>query len=129
MRFKTSAGWQRWVTVGFWDKEIWDYYGYTTFTGGEVDVDYVKVNSYIKEFQFQVIFKRLSADLPAPSIKQLSFVVSDSRTTTNANITSIVADNPPEIYYDTEFIYQYDVDPIIGKSICSPSSFMREAIS
>lgn len=122
MRFKLNDVWQRWVTVGFWDKEIWDYYGYTTFTGGKVDVDYVKVYSYIKEFQFQVLFKRSDLSIPAPSIKQLSFVVSDSRTTDNTNITNIVADNPPEIFYDTEFIYQYGVDDEIGGSICSPSS-------
>ncbi|MCK5906583.1 MAG: T9SS type A sorting domain-containing protein, partial [Flavobacteriales bacterium] len=121
MRFKTSAGWQRWVTVGFWDKEIWEYYGYTTFTGGKVYVDYVKVSSYIKEFQFKVLFLRKSTDIPAPSIKQLSFVVSDTRTTANLNITDIVNDNPPEIFVDTDFIYQYDV-PTIGKDICSPST-------
>jgi len=122
MRFKNTAGWQRWVTVGFWDKEIWEYYGYTTFSGGKVDVDYVKINSYINEFQFQVIFKRTSTDIPAPSIKQLSFIVSDSRTTDNVNIANIVADNPPAIFYDTDFIYQYAVDDDIGGSICSPSS-------
>ena len=122
MRFKTSAGWQRWVTVGYWDKEIWDYYGYTSFSGGKVSVDYVKVFSYIKEFQFKVLFLRKSTDIPAPSIKQLSFVVSDTRTTANLNITDIVNDNPPAIYYDTEFIHQYSVDDEIGGSICSPSS-------
>ena len=122
MRFKTSGGWQRWVTVGFWDKEIWDSYGDTSFSGGKVSVDYVKVYSYIKEFQFKVLFLRKSIDTPAPSIKQLSFVVSDTRTTANLNITDIVNDNPPAIYYDTEFIHQYSVDDVIGGSICSPSS-------
>ncbi|MCK5774614.1 MAG: T9SS type A sorting domain-containing protein [Bacteroidales bacterium] len=122
MRFKTSDGWQRWVTLGFWDKEIWDNYGYTKFTGGIVYTDNVKVYTYIKEFQFQVLFKRNDLNTPAPSIKQLSFVVSDSRTTANLNITEIVADNPPAIYYDTEHIYQYGVDDAIGGRICSPSS-------
>jgi hypothetical protein len=122
MRFKVNDTWQRWITVGYWDKEIWEEYGYTTFSGGKVSVDYVKVDSYIKEFQFKVLFLRKSTDIPAPSIKQLSFVVSDTRTTANLNITDIVNDNPPAIYYDTEHIYQYDVDDEIGGSICSPSS-------
>ena len=122
MRFKTSNGWQSWVTVGYWDKEIWSSYGSTTFTGGKVDIDYVKVYSYIKEFQFKVLFKRNNVDITAPSIKQLSFVVSDSKTTSNVDITKIVNDNPPEIFIDTEFIYQYSVDDEIGGSICSPTT-------
>ena len=122
MRFYSFGGWQRWVTVGYWDKQLWSTYGNTTFVGGKVDVDYVKLDAYVTKFQFQVLFKRNNVDIPAPSIRQLNFIASDSRTTANADIDYIVNQKPPAIFYDTQFIYQYGVDPVIGKSICSPSS-------
>ncbi|MEA1898266.1 MAG: C39 family peptidase [Bacteroidota bacterium] len=122
MRFKVNNLWQRWVTVGYWDKEIWPSYGYTTFTGGNVAIDYVKLDYYIKEFQFKVLFKRNSVGSEAPSVKQLGFFVSDSRTTDDVSVNTIVNDNPGAIYIPTEFIYQSAVDPVIGGSICSPAS-------
>lgn len=122
MRFKVNDQWQRWVTVGYWDRQIWADYGYTTFTGGEVDIDYVKLDYYIKEFQLKVLFKRNSVSSEAPSVKQLSFFVSDSRTTDDVSVVTIVNDNPEAIYIPTDFIYQSAVDPVIGGSICSPVS-------
>ncbi|MEN8137250.1 MAG: C39 family peptidase [Bacteroidota bacterium] len=122
MRFKVYNQWQRWVTVGYWDKEIWSSYGYTSFTGGNIAIDYVKLNEYISEFQFKVVFKRNSTNYAPPSIEQLSFFVSDSKTTDNLSLTDIYNDNPDEIFIPTDHIYQYDVDDEIGADICSPST-------
>ena len=122
MRFKMSDGWSDWVTVGFWDKYIWSYYGKTKFTGGKVSIDYVKLNEYIDEFQFKIEFKRTGTDLEPSSIKQFSFFVSDTRTTAYTDIDKLVNDNPPEIFIPTDFVYQYGVDPDIGGRICSPAT-------
>ncbi len=122
MRFNVNDHWQRWITVGYWDKEIWPDYGYTTFGGGKVSIDYVKLDYYIKEFQFKILFKRTNKDFAPPSVTQLSFFVSDSRTTDDISVVSIVNDNPEAIYIPTEFIYQMGVDDEIGGSICSPTS-------
>ncbi len=122
MRFPYGSTWSPWLTVGYWKNNIWSSYGTTSYGGGLVDVDYVKLNSYTKSWQFKVILKRTSADKPTPSIHKLAFVVSDSRTTSNVNITRIVNDNPAAIFQPTTFIYQYGVDPDIGGDICSPTS-------
>ncbi len=122
MRFKMSYSWSKWVTVGYWDKYIWTYYGSTVFDGGKVDIDYVKLDVYISEYQYKIEFKRTNPDFEPPSLKQLSFFVSDSRTTDQIIISQLVNDNPPEIFISTNFVYQYGVDPVIGKRICSPSS-------
>jgi len=66
--------------------------------------------------------KRQSPDHPSPTIDKLSFYTSDDRTTDNLNLTSIVNDDPPEIFCETSFVCQYNVDPEIGGSICSPTS-------
>ena len=122
MRFKIGDNWSKWVTVGFWDKYIWTYYGSTKFNGGKVAIDYVKLDLYVLEYQYKIEFKRTNPDFESASIKQLSFFVSDSRTTDAVNIDELVNDNPPEIFISTNFVYQYGVDPVIGKRICSPSS-------
>ena len=85
-------------------------------------IDNVKLNSYKNSWQFKIIMTRTTAEQPSPTIHNLSFFVSDSRTTSSVNITNIVNDNPAEIFIPTEFVYQYDVDPIIGGDICSPTS-------
>ena len=85
MRFEMSYGWSRWITVGYWDNYIWSTYGYTTFTGGKVSIDYVKLDSYIKNYQFKVTFKRNNLSYESPRIEQLSFFVSDLRSD-NADI-------------------------------------------
>jgi hypothetical protein len=122
MRFPYGATWSPWLTVGFWKSNIWSSYGLTSYGGGYVDIDYVKLNSYKNSWQFKIIMTRTTADQPSSTIHNLSFFVSDSRTTTSVNITNIVNDNPAEIFIPTEFVCQYDVDPVIGGDICSPTS-------
>jgi hypothetical protein len=122
MRFPYGATWSPWLTVGFWKSNIWSSYGLTSYGGGFVDIDYVKLNSYKNSWQFKIIMTRTTADQPSSTIHNLSFFVSDSRTTSSVNITNIVNDNPAEIFIPTEFVYQYGVDPVIGGDICSPTS-------
>lgn len=122
MRFPYGATWSPWLTVGFWKSNIWSSYGLTSYGGGLVDIDYVKLNSYKDSWQFKIIMTRTTADQPSSTLHTLSFFVSDSRTTTSVNITNIVNDNPAEIFIPTEFVCQYDVDPVIGGDICSPTS-------
>ncbi|MEN8249405.1 MAG: C39 family peptidase [Bacteroidota bacterium] len=121
MSFEMDYGWSSWVTVGFWNKNIWSSYGLTSFTGGKVSIDEVKLYQYISRAKFKVIFQRSSTNYKSPCVHQLSLFVSDTETTANVNITEIVNDRPPEIFIPTEFIYQYGV-PDIGPRICSPST-------
>ena len=122
MRFPYGATWSPWLTVGFWKSNIWSSYGLTSYGGGLVDIDYVKLNTYKNSWQFKIIITRTNAEQPSSTIHNLSFFVSDSRTTTSVNITNIVNDNPAELFIPTEFVCQYDVDPVIGGDICSPTS-------
>jgi len=122
MRFPYGSGWSPWLTVGFWNKNIWAVYGTTSYGGGFIDYDYVKLNSYQTTWQYKIIMTRTSVSEPSPTIHKLSFFVSDSRTTTNVNIPQIVNDNPSAVFIPTSFIYQYGVDPVIGGDICSPTS-------
>ncbi len=122
MRFPYGSTWSPWLTVGYWKSNIWSSYGSTSYGGGYIDYDYVKLNSYQSSWQFKIIMTRTSAAQPSPTLHALSFYVSDSRTTSSVNITNIVNDNPAEIFIPTEFIYQYGVDPVIGGDICSPTS-------
>ncbi|MDP4175327.1 MAG: C39 family peptidase [Bacteroidota bacterium] len=117
-----NQGWSPWLTAGYWKANIWPSYGETKYSGGEVDVDAVILNSYCAKWQFQVVMSRTSTAQPSPSIHKLSFFVSDQKTTDNTNITSIVNDKPAAIFIDTKHICQYDVDTLIGKNICSPTS-------
>lgn len=122
MRFPYNGGWSPWLTVGFWQSNVWSSYGMTSYGGGYIDIDYAKLNSYVSSWQFKVIMTRGSVFQPSPTIHQLSFFVSDSRTTSNVNITQIVNDNPAQIFIPTTHIYQYALDPVIGGDICSPTS-------
>lgn len=122
MRFPYGSGWSPWLTVGFWKNNIWAVYGPTSYGGGFIDYDYVKLNSYQNSWQFKIIMTRTSVTQPSPTIHKLSFFVSDSRTTANVNITQIVNDNPDTLFIPTAFIYQYGVDPVIGGDICSPTT-------
>ncbi len=122
MRFPYAGGWSPWLTVGFWQANIWSTYGTRTYAEGTVDIDYVKLNTYVSSWQFKVIMTRTSTAQPSPTLHQLSFFVSDSRTTSNVNITQIVMDNPAQLFIPTNHIYQYSVDPVIGGDICSPTS-------
>lgn len=122
MRFPYLNSWSPWLTVGYWKNNIWSSYGLTSYSGGYVDIDYVKINSYINKWQFKVILTRTDIASASPSIHKLSFFVSDSKTTSNVNITQLVNDKPSPIFIPTSFVYQYGVDPVIGKDICSPST-------
>ena len=121
MRFYKN-GWSSWLTVGFWKANIWTTYGSTTYSGGEIDIDYAVLNSYHTKWQFRVDMKRTSTSQPSPDLYKLSFFVSDQVTTNNVNIPALVSDNPEPIFIDTEHFYQYALDPVIGGSICSPTS-------
>jgi len=125
MRFPYNGGWSPWLTVGYWKINILGSYlkpSYGGNSGGYIDYDNVKLYTYQSAWQFKVIMKRTSAAITSPTIYKLGFFVSDSRTTTSVNISSIVNDNPAEIFIPTDFVYQYGVDPVIGGDICSPTS-------
>jgi hypothetical protein len=122
MRFPYNGGWSPWLTVGFWRTYWWTTYGPTSYGGGLVDIDYVKLYAYQTGWQFKVSMMRARTDIPTPTLRKLAFFVSDSRTTSGVNIPQLVNDAPPEVFVPTDFIYQYGVDPDIGGSICSPTS-------
>ena len=122
MRFPYNGSWSPWLTVGYWKTNILGAYSKPSYGGGYIDYDNAKLYSYQSSWQFKVIMKRTSINQPSPTINKLSFYVSDSRTTSNLNLTDIVNDNPSGIFIPTNFIYQYDVDPGIGGDICSPTS-------
>jgi len=122
MRFKIGDSWSPWLTVGYWKNYIWPTYGSTNYSGGYIDYDYVVLDDFHTIWQWRVEMKRQAAGHPSPKIDKLSFHVSDQRTTDNLSITNIVSDDPPEIFCETSFVCQYNVDPEIGGSICSPTS-------
>ncbi|MEA3286317.1 MAG: T9SS type A sorting domain-containing protein [Candidatus Marinimicrobia bacterium] len=122
MRFKSGVNWSPWLTVGYWKNYIWPSYGSTSYSGGYIDYDYVKLNDFHTIWQWRVEMKRQATGHPSPAIDKLSFFVSDERTTDNLNYSDILNDDPPAIFYPTTFICQYNVDPEIGGSICSPTS-------
>ncbi len=122
MRFPYNNDWSPWLTVGYWQKNIWADYGSTSYTGGYIDYDNVKLNSYQTKWQFKVILSRTLLSSVSPTIYKLGFYVSDSRTTSNVNISQIVNDNPSAIFIPTSFIYQIGVDSKIGPDICSPTT-------
>jgi hypothetical protein len=122
VRFPYNGGWSPWLTVGYWKDYFMTSFGTTSYAGGYVDVDYVKLNGYVTSWQFKILMMRSTTQLASPTIHKLSFFTSDSRTTTALNLDQIVSDTPAEIFVPTDFICQYDVDPDIGGSICSPTS-------
>ena len=122
MRFPYNNGWSPWLTVGFWKAYFWNSYGASSYAGGKIDYDYVKLNSYQQSWQFKIHMARTSANEPSPTLHKLGFYVSDSRTTDNYDLSAIVNDNPGAILIPTEFFYQYALDDVIGGSICSPTS-------
>ena len=122
MRFPYNGGWSPWLTVGYWNTNIYGTYSKPTYGGGLIDYDYVKLYSYQSSWQFKILMKRSSVSVESPTIHKLSFFVSDSRTTSSVNITNIVNDNPAAVFIPTDFVCQYNVDPGIGGNICSPTS-------
>ena len=122
MRFPSGSGWSPWLTVGFWKAYIWNNYGTTSYTGGFIDYDYVKLYSYQNRWQFKITMGRISDTLESPTITKLSFFVSDTRTTDATDYGMLLNDKPAEILIPTDFLYQYAIDDEIGPSICSPTS-------
>jgi hypothetical protein len=122
MRFPDEAGWSPWLTVGYWKANIWSSYGSTSYSGGYIDIDNAKLNSYVSAWQFKITMTRAAIEQSSPTVHKLSYLVSDSRTTTSLDFNQILNDNPAAIFIPTDFIYQYGVDPQIGGSICSPTS-------
>lgn len=121
MRFYKDS-WSPWLTVGYWKKYIWSYYGPTSFSGGKIEYDYVVLNSLYNKWQFKVEMKRINNSEQSPSIHKLSFFISDQRATDNVDLDNLVNDNPPEIFIPTDHFYQYLIDPVFGGDICSPTS-------
>jgi len=121
MRFFNN-GWSPWLTVGYWKANLWPDYGTTDYSGGYIDIDYVKLYSFHSKWQFQILMKRTGAWIQSPTIKKLSFFISDENTTQNINYSVLLNDNPPEIFIPTDHYYQYSLDPDIGDQICSPTS-------
>jgi hypothetical protein len=122
MRFPYNNNWSPWLTVGYWKSFIWSSYGETSYAGGYIDYDYVKLYSYQTGWQFRIHFTRTSVDEPSPTLHKISFFISDSRTTDNLDMTAIINDNPEEFFIPTDFLYQYALDDEIGPSICSPTT-------
>ncbi len=122
IRFKDGTDWSPWLTVGFWKEDNWSPYGATSYASGHIDIDYAVLDDFHTIWQWRVVMKRQAASHPSPTIDKLSFFVSDQRTTDNLDLAAITADDPPEIFIPTSFVCQYNVDPEIGGSICSPTS-------
>jgi hypothetical protein len=122
MRFPAGTGWSSWLTVGFWKANIWSSYGASNSGVSTVDYDNVTFSSYVSSWQFKIIMTRKAVTVASPTIHKLSFCVSDSRMTAALDFTQIINDKPAQLFIPTTFIYQYGVDPVIGGSICSPTS-------
>ena len=71
MRFPEGNGWSPWLTVGFWKAYIWSNYGSTTYSGGYIDYDYVKLYQYQNRWQYRIHFARYSVDDPSPTLHKL----------------------------------------------------------
>ncbi|MBN2417350.1 C39 family peptidase [bacterium] len=122
VRFPLGSGWSPWLLAGYWKEYLWGSYGTTGYSEGYIDYDYVKLNVYKSSWQYKIYMERSSAEKPSPTVTQLSFFISDTRTTDAVNYTEIINDNPEAIFIPTDFLYQYSIDPDIGGSICSPTS-------
>jgi hypothetical protein len=116
MRFPFSEDWSPWLTVGFWKDYIWSSYGPTSYDGGRIDYDYVKLDQHQNRWQFRVRFARNSVETTSPTLHKLSFFVSDGATAENMDYTALLNDTPEEIFIPTDFLYQYDIDDEIRGS-------------
>ena len=122
MRFPYNGSWSPWLTIGYWKNNIWSDYGITSYAGGKINVDWASLYSYQSKWQFKVILSRKNLSDASPTIQKLNFFVSDSRTTSNVNISQLVNDNPSNIFIPTTHIFQYNIDPIYGGDMCSPTT-------
>ncbi|MBC7188429.1 MAG: C39 family peptidase, partial [Calditrichaeota bacterium] len=66
--------------------------------------------------------KRLAVSVPSPTLRLLSFVASDSRTTAEFDLSVALADRPPAIFIPTTFLAQYKISSEFGGRICSPTT-------
>lgn len=122
MSFPSGGNWSPWLVVGFWKNNIWSNYGTTSFSGGYVDIDYVKLYSDQESWKYKVVFKRPGTSHQSPRLSKLGFFASDRSTTDSLDYSMILADSPPDTLIPTTFLYQYSLDPDIGGSICSPTT-------
>ncbi len=122
VRFPYAGAWSPWLTVGYWDKEWGSSYGTRTWDDGTIDIDEIKLFSYYTTFQMSVYLYRANTTVESPTLRRISLMLSDTRTTAELDYNAIVNDKPPYIFIPTTFYYQYGLDPEIGGSICSPTS-------
>lgn len=122
LRFPWGTGWSPWLEVGFWENNYWAGSKSTTYGGGYIDIDTAILYNDRDQWQAKVEFERDNTSVQSPAIHRFSVQVSDQATTDELNMASIVADNPPAIFYSAQFTYQNSVDPDIGGSICSPTT-------
>ncbi|MGL1891138.1 MAG: hypothetical protein OCD02_05890 [Spirochaetaceae bacterium] len=120
MRFDQKKEWSPWVTVGYWKNNIWENYGLTEWSGGIVDIDFVKLKTYSNSLQFKILMMRKDSSLLSPTLSEISLFLSDSKTTSDFNIEKVLIDNPAPINIETSFKNQYKLDSKIGGTICSP---------
>lgn len=122
MRVPYGSGWSPWLEVGYWKANLWTGGKGTSYQDGRIAIDTGIFYSYHSEWQVRIDLRRNSTDTPTPEIHLLSMTVSDSRTTDEADYSTILNDDPDEFYIDTDHIFQYSVDDSIGGRICSPTS-------
>jgi len=122
MRVPYGTGWSPWLEVGYWKENLWAGNKSTSYGDGRIAIDTGIFNSYHSQWQVKIEMKRDAISTASPEIHLLSMTVSDSKTTDEADYSSILNDDPQAIYVDTEHIYQYSVDNDIGGRICSPTS-------
>ena len=120
MRVDYQGEWSPWLTMGYWHKYFWSSYGATDFAGGEVNVDMLDLNYVASEIQFKIVFKRSSPNLASAELRRVSFFASDSKRT--VSLYALGLEKPAAVFIPTEHVYQMEVDPVIGPSICSPST-------
>lgn len=122
IRIPYGSGWSPWLEVGYWKANLWPGSKPTNFAGGRIDIDTVELFSYASSWQFKIEMKRLGANVPSPTVRLLSFFVSDSRTTAEFDLSAALADRPPRIFIPTTFLAQYKLSSEFGGRICSPTT-------
>jgi hypothetical protein len=122
IRVPYGTGWSPWLEVGYWKANLWPGTKPTTFAGGRIDIDTVELSFYATSWQFKIEMKRLAASVPSPTVRLLSFVASDSRTTAEFDLSAALADRPPAIFIPTTFLAQYKISSEFGGRICSPTT-------
>ncbi|MCF7797709.1 MAG: C39 family peptidase [Lentisphaeria bacterium] len=122
VRFPWNTGWSPWLEIGFWQTNYWSGTKTTSYAGGYINIDTGILYYDRTEWQAKVEFQRDNTSIESPTLRRFSMQVSDEASTDNYSLTNIIADNPPQIFVPTQFIYQIGVDPEIGGRICSPTT-------